>query len=115
MTFPAQIELRPVTIPIEWNGARCLVLCIDLLECVEVDQSRAWISEEAEGDFIFRVRFLQEVVEDIPIAQSDSVLAIAIGNLEEEPILFALDFVLEQAVSANVMVILLIHSSMAHK
>lgn len=104
MTLTAQVELCPVTVPVERYSTGCLVLGVDLLEGVEIDQSRAWICEEAKRDLVLRIRLLQEVIEDVPVPQCNSGLALAIGNLKEKPILFALDFMLEEIVSATVIV-----------
>ena len=92
MAFPADIELGPVTIPVERDAG--LVARIDILELVEVDLARDGVGEEAEGDFVLGVRFREQVVEDAPVLQADAVLAAAVGDLEKDGVLVALDLVL---------------------
>lgn len=95
MLLSSQVQRRPVAVPIEGDGIAGLVARIDFLEGVEVHLTGRRVGEEAEGDFIFGVGFREKVVEDTPVRESDAALVVAIGDVEQNRVLVALDLVLD--------------------
>lgn len=95
MLLPSQVQGRPVAVPIEGDCIAGLVARINFFESVEVHLTGRRVSEEAEGDFIFGVGFCEEVVEHTPVRESDAALMVAIGDVEQDRVLVALDLVLD--------------------
>lgn len=91
----SQVQGRPVAVPVEGDGIASLVARIDFFEGGEVHLTGRRVGEEAEGDFIFGVGFCKEVVEDTPVRESDTALVVAIGDVEQNGVLVALDLVLD--------------------
>jgi len=70
------------------------VTSILFLERVKVDESGVLVCEQLESHVVFRVGLCEEVVEDGPVVDVDAVFLAAVGNGEEDGVLFALDLVL---------------------
>ena len=92
VSLAADIELRPVTIPVEGDAG--LVARVHLFEFIEVHLARRRVGEETESDFVFSIGLREDVVEVGPVLYADAVLVSAIGDLEEDAVLVALDLVL---------------------
>lgn len=95
VSLSTQIQLCPVTVPVEGDGAGSLILRVNILERVEVDQAAAWVCEQAESDLVLGIWLLKQVVEDGPVSEGDATLALTVGDLEEDGVLIALDLVLD--------------------
>ena len=83
MPFAAQIQLRPVAVPVEGNCVARLVARIALLEAAEVHLAGGGVCEEAEGDVVFGIGFCQEIVEDAPVLDGNASIVVAIGDAEQ--------------------------------
>lgn len=90
----ADVQLGPLAVPVEGDAIRSLVLFVEALEVFVLDISESLNIEEPEGDLIFGVRFVQNILEIGPVWQCDLAPALSVGDLEEEVVLVALDFVL---------------------
>lgn len=72
----------------------CAVTGIFFLEGVKVDEAGLFVGEQLEGNIVLGVGLCEEVVEDGPVVDVDAVFLAAVGNGEEDGVLFALDLVL---------------------
>jgi hypothetical protein len=90
----ADVERSPLALPIEGQAAFGLVRLPCLVELVEVDVAGALLVKEAEDDLVLGVGFREEVLEDGPVMDGDSALAVAVGYSKQDAVLVALDFVL---------------------
>lgn len=88
----ADIELCPLTIPIEGDGLGSLVLLIQAAEVFVFDTSDTLDIEKTECDLILCIWLDQEVFEGRPVAKRDLASPCAVGDIEKETILFPFDF-----------------------
>lgn len=104
VSLSAQVELGPVTVPVEGDAIAGLVARIDVFERGEIHQTGIAVGEEAESDLVLGIWPREQVVEDRPVLKSDAVLLVLVGNLEKHRVLVALDLVLH-ALSAGIQII----------
>jgi hypothetical protein len=90
----ANVQCRPLAIPVERQAILALVCFPYIIEVVEVDDAGPILVEEAEDDFVLGVRFRKQVLEDAPVLEGDAPLPVAVGDLEEDAILVSPDLVL---------------------
>ncbi len=69
----------------------CPPCCV---EVIEVDVTGSILIEEAENDFVFGVRFCEQILEDRPVVYADFALLVTIGYFEKDAVLVSFDFVL---------------------
>lgn len=97
LVLGANVQGRPVSLPVEREAIFALVRPPCLVELVEIDVARAVSVEEAEDDFILGVWLRKQVLEDSPVLEGHFALLIAVCDVEKNTVLEALDFVLEDA------------------
>ena len=96
LLLAANVELSPFAVPVEGDIVGAFVELVEAAEIIILDVAGAVDVEESKGDFVLGVGFGEEVLKDGPIGEVDSSGALAIGNVEEDLVLVALDFVLEK-------------------
>jgi hypothetical protein len=90
----ANVQGGPLGLPVEGQAFLCLVRLPCFVELVEVDVAGAFLVEEAEDDLVLGVWLREQVLEDTPVVNVDLTLLLAVGDLEQDAILVALDLVL---------------------
>lgn len=90
----SDVKTRPCRVPIEGQTVGTSVRLKDLLKVLEFDDSRTVYVEEAKCDLVFGVGFCEEVCEVGPVGHGDEAVAAAVGDFEEDGILFAFYLVL---------------------
>lgn len=97
-TFGASgVQGGPIRVPVEGNAVLVLVHVIQVLEGFPLHGTCAVGIEQTEGDLIFGIGLREEVLEGCPIAEAELASLLAIRNLEEDSVMFTLDFMLERA------------------
>ena len=97
LVLGANVQRRPVSLPVEGETVFALVCLPCLVELVKVNVAGAVAVEEAEDDFVFRVWFGEQVLENGPVLERDLALLVAVGDVEQDAVLVSLDLVLEIA------------------
>ena len=90
----ANVEGSPFAVPVEGDRLPAFILIVQLLKMLVLDDARAVFVKEAEGNFILGVGLGEQVFEGAPIVDVDLTFSLAIGDAEEDCVLFAFDFVL---------------------
>lgn len=101
LLLAANVELGPFAVPVEGNVVGALVELVETAEIIVLDVAGAVDVKQSKGDFVLGVGFGEEVLKDGPIGEVDSSCALAIGNVEEDSVLVALDFVLHKRSSIS--------------
>ena len=92
----AQIKRCPVAIPVEGKCVACFIASVYLLEGIEINQACRRIGEETKCYIVLGVRLGEQMVEYYPVLKGDTVCIAAVGDWEEDGILFSRDLVLIQ-------------------
>lgn len=79
----ANVELRPLRVPIEGDVLRALVELVQGSEVVILDATGALNIEEAESNLVLGVGLLEEVLKDTPVSKAYTALTLAIGDTEK--------------------------------
>ena len=88
------VQLGPLTVPVEGDVVRALVQLIELSEVVILDITGAVDIEQAKGDLVLGVWLRKQVLEDNPIGKVDPAAVLPIGDAKQDRVLVALDLVL---------------------
>ena len=91
----ADVQLGPLAVPVEGDAVGALVELVQAAEVLILDGAEAVNVEQAEGDLVLGVGLAQQVLEVAPVGEGELALVCAVGDVEEDRVLLALDLVLK--------------------
>jgi hypothetical protein len=91
----ANVQLRPLAVPVKGDALGSLVQLVETAEVVVLHGSAALDIKESEGNLVLGIGLEEQVVERGPVGKADTAIALAIGDVEEEAVLLALDLALQ--------------------
>lgn len=94
LLLATNVQLGPLAIPVEGDAVGALVQLIELPEVVIFDVAETVDVEEPEGDLVLGVGLCEDVLEVGPVRQGYPTLSGAVGDVEENRVLLALDLLL---------------------
>ena len=98
----ADVQARPLAVPVERDAVGALVELVEPAEVVIFYGAEALDVEEAEGDLILGIGLVEEVLEMGIVGQGQPALVGAVGDVEQDRVLLALDFVLRRIRASTV-------------
>ena len=97
----ADVQLGPLAVPVEGDVVGALVQLVQLAEVVVLDVAGAVHVEEAEGNLVLGVGLHEQVLEHAPVGEGDAPAVHAVGDAEQDRVLFARDLVLSPKVRVS--------------
>ena len=92
----ADVQAGPLAVPVKRNAVGALVELVEPAEVVIFYGAEALDVEEAEGDLILGIGLVEDVLEVAIVGQGQPALVCAVGDVEQDRVLLALDFVLRR-------------------
>lgn len=90
----ANVQLRPLRLPVKGNGLGALVELIQSAEVVVLDAAGALNVEETESNLILGIRLVEEMLKDTPVGEVHPASILDVGNTEKDGVLLTGDFML---------------------
>lgn len=91
---PSGVQRSPFRVPVKRYSIAGFIDLVEAFESLELDGARAIEVEETERDLILGVRFCQQGLEGGPVGETQSAGFPPIRHVEQDFVLFSLDFVL---------------------
>lgn len=115
LLLASDVQLGPLAVPVEGQALGALVELVEAAEVLILDLAGALDIEEAEGDLVLGVGLVEKVLKGDPVGYRDAAFALAVGNLEQQAVLLALDSVLLVRSACQSIVIGEVIGSAGHK
>jgi hypothetical protein len=90
------VQAGPLAVPVEGDGVGALVHLVEAAEVVILDGAEAVDVEEAEGDLVLGVGLAEQVLEEAIVGEGQATPVGAVGDVEQDRVLLALDLVLQR-------------------
>jgi len=94
LCLAANIQLCPLTVPVERDGVRALVQFVQATKVFIFYGAQAVDVEKAERNLVFSIGLAENVLEVSPVSKRQLALVCPVSDVKQDRVLFPLDFVL---------------------
>jgi hypothetical protein len=94
LRLAADVELRPLAVPVERDAVLPLVELVEPAEVFIFYGAQAVDVEQAEGNLVLGIGLAEDVLKVSPVGKGELALVRPVGDVEQDRVLLPLDLVL---------------------